>query len=821
MDYEDLTPNEILIKLMNDNELESKTPIDILKGINNYYKPDQSALSKKNDELIDVMNNYNYLKQNNNELLDEIPSDYELNKILDSIVEGNELEEILFSEDFNNIYELEQINQNQLSVVDDFVLEKDVQKVLKNTDKKIGSVKQRTINIYDLYINDSDDKILYLLYEEDAEDLYKLLKNKLLIYWDCIINFDKVIVNETFLRHSFCKMMQYITPNDLISRIDLVNIDESLERLLYKELLPNAFLNYESSKTEIIDSTEFELLNDLDPNIKIYFNENGEKITDERIPFKKIYTKQLGNKREKKLKYPIYYVENVIRELIKDQNIDIHINEYISSIIDPHINWEEVRNNCEINVSFSMYEVSDYKLQFKPEVFDNIFSFVQALLIDRCYHFLEKLKNEIMNLREEIKIITNTLPTQFLNKYGRGFQTLYMNLELVESLPNDIRYKVKRLEDLEFTLMDKEHKYFIKEDILKNIFETIPFSAYQNKLDKVKLITYHYIIKHLDTISKDFYENLPKKMIRGFINISEIFKFELIEILLHDEVLKNFIFTMKEMSKKWVHEYARMSPGLSKIFYNINLTNEDIFSEYLLRYVSLSAIKRKNPMELRAIFSSYISLVHKALHYVFLHFNPSKKSYGCLGPINNIDDHTEFTSSKFFTIKNNDRKFAGVLLETYLEKNPNKVHDWYHLFKRIDFQNIFEYNSLQMISKKPTNCSIHDWVFYWNVCFKHFEKPIFKIKKNFIKSDKRNSQLLFITSMCHDILYNKFFESIKDHDYTKQVVDILSEDLAKKALNRGYLNKDFQLTLNSNSEYLNYIFEQLNKIEKIINSNKG
>ena len=806
-----LSSQDILMKLMDEVHDLSMNPLDLIQSINQYYKPSNTIdVSESNSDVMGILATPYIPSKDSSD-------DFDLNDtLLDIVGEENELFSIEYNEDQSNVFELENIIDANLKEPNDFVYEKDVSKtILDDKNKKIGSVRQRTISVYDLYHDESNVQII-LRFEDEAEDLFKLLKNKLMIYNNCIIDFNRVHVTETFLRSAFGPMMKYMTSEQLISKIELINIDEDYERLLYNDILVQTeSLYYDEYQSNVIS----EFVDNLDENTKNYFNQDGTKITDSRIPFQKIYNANWNYIKEKKIRYPIYFVERVTKDLLENYKIDEIVFDYLSTIIDPFLDWNEIRENCSIDTIYSGYTTTKYKSQIQPEVFDLAFSFIQSLLIDKCYIMLEDLKLEIVNLKKEIDHLTKLLPKQFLNSHGRVFQTVSLDIDDREKLPDDIAYSIKRIEDLEFTLMDKEHKYFIKEDILKNIFETIKYSSYDNRLDKVKLITYHYIVKHLENISQDFYQTLDTKIIRSFINISEIFKFELLDILHHDKVLSNFIFTMKDLITKWVREYTKSLPGMTKTFYNINLTNEEVFSEYLLRYVALSAIKRKNPITLRAIFSSYISLIHTAIKYVFMHFNPRRKSHGCFSALQDDKELNEFNANRYFHTKNiPERKYAKILCEAIVNSNPKELHDNYFLFKKINFPALFEPNSLEMFSKKPENVSIHDWVFYWNYCYKHFDKSeVFKINRAFIKSDKRNSQLVYITTICTNILQQPIFEIVKDYDYVKDIIDIIAEDLSKRSINRGYLDQNFNLIIKDNSEYLNYIHYKLTEIAKTFN----
>mgnify|MGYP000326564680 CR=1 FL=1 len=65
------------------------------------------------------------------------------------------------------------------------------------------------------------------------------------------------------------------------------------------------------------------------------------------IPFERINAKFLGKKREKKLRYPVYFIESVTNELIMDYSIDEKVYKYIGEIA-PEINWVEVEANTKL-----------------------------------------------------------------------------------------------------------------------------------------------------------------------------------------------------------------------------------------------------------------------------------------------------------------------------------------------------------------------------------------------------------------------------------------------------------------------------------------
>ena len=73
------------------------------------------------------------------------------------------------------------------------------------------------------------------------------------------------------------------------------------------------------------------MLRQLDPSSELLLDE-PEKLTARELPFERINAKMLGNKREKKLRYPIWFVERITEEVISISDLDNQVFKYLDLI---------------------------------------------------------------------------------------------------------------------------------------------------------------------------------------------------------------------------------------------------------------------------------------------------------------------------------------------------------------------------------------------------------------------------------------------------------------------------------------------------------
>lgn len=782
------------------NDQVSGNPFEIIKKINTFYKGEANEYSDINDEYLNLVSHFDYTF----EKADVKVSDDELDKLMDDLINSDQdINDIKFDEEHSNIFELEEpltlelIEKYQEDYSPEFIKEN-----INNSDKKIGSCIQRTISVYDIYESSN------LYFRDEAQELSNIIIHKLLSFWDIIIDFDRIEnMSDPFLKYTFDELCKYLNPKQIMERVTIVNISDEYFVNISKIHIPNSYKTWLSTKDieQNVDFEKLELIKQLDPNSTLVLDSPEQKSV-KSIPFERINAKFLGKKREKKLRYPVYFVESVTNELLEEYQIDEKVYKYIEEI-SPEINWNEVEHNIRLR------SAENYKYQIPEELFDSVKYFTELIILEACDLYLTKYFNQIENIKKEIELLKGKIPKKLIDNFGSCFQTIYLDDKMIKSLPANTRVAMKRIEELEFELMDREHKYIIKEDILKNIFEIIGFSCYTTGLDKINLITYHYIANYYEKYAIEFKKEKGIHTIRSYVVPLEVFRYDLVRLLCYDDCMRKFIFTMKELIMKWVYKYAYNS-RLAKMYFDILMITPEMLGEMIIRYMAMSIIKNKNPITLRAIYSTYISLVHSIIYANFNFTDFSKKKYGFFESLSkyqdiNVNDKLLVHNSRTDTLE------IDALFKANHAKNAKNLNENYHLLKRLNISKLLEINSLRVLSTKPKEIGVFDWYYYYTRYVQHFENSddmVYKINSKFIKSDKKSSQYKYIHILASNILTDKLLEIIKDYDCVNYIIEVIAEDISMRSLNRGYMNKDFKLVVKSNTEYLDYINNCLVKI---------
>ena len=232
----------------------------------------------------------------------------------------------------------------------------------------------------------------------------------------------------------------------------------------------------------------------------------------------------------------------------------------------------------------------------------------------------------------------------------------------------------------------------------------------------------------------------------------------------------------------------------------------------VIDYIKDTAIKNKNPMTLRAVYSSYISLIHNS---IFMTFNSDflNRKYGFFANMNMYGEK----QTKHQTGIKNDNKSMDIFIKALMDKFPKNYNENYYLLNRLDIYPIIEVDSLRIHSTKPDGVSIDDWWYLYMRFFKHLDKNDLKIKSKFIKSDKRNNQTNYIDIIVNELLFEPIYKKIMDADCVREILRVISEDISIKTNNKGYMDENFNLIVKSNSEYLDSIYEAIKTIrDKII-----
>jgi len=428
--------------------------------------------------------------------------------------------------------------------------------------------------------------------------------------------------------------------------------------------------------------------------------------------------------------------------------------------------------------------------------------------------FLERwnIDNEIETwLQEKLeKTIDWNQVTKNL-KAGKKKHVLQFGEDLFLELQRKVQERLDRYKQDEIAFLRKNvgqlHADHF-EEIFKNVMDPIPLTMFEDGVQRVTLVSYHYLLKVINRLAETYMTANTIKNINGTKNPTELFINELYNIIAYNQELTRFTLTIKSLIEQWLGKYNAKTK-ISEFYYDVLMITPDVIVEKILKYMLFTAIRNKNPFVLRAIFSSYITLIHKNL-FSFYATNLTKIKLGYFKSLEGL--FTENFDLIFDQGKQaNPKKFIMTsLIFNYILKNKRYLKSNFSLLSDEYTQNFLEPNYFDVFSsyRKDSNMAFLDHLFFYTTNLKYTRNSIlkegnyYKISSDFFKKNilKKNKMII------KDLLVKHFFESFyiyfRDEETVNEILDAMAKDLVQK-LNLGhYLDENFKPLGFSYDEYL-------------------
>jgi len=430
--------------------------------------------------------------------------------------------------------------------------------------------------------------------------------------------------------------------------------------------------------------------------------------------------------------------------------------------------------------------------------------------------YIQKIIDEKIDLDLAYKNITSK------RKYQPQF-----GAELFKDIKDYLETFVNQKIDEEIKDMEKsgepEEKIKIHEEILKNNMSEIKLTMFEKGIKRSTLTAYHYFLKVLHKNTEAFMNLHNYKKINGIKNPNELLAKEIYTIIGNDDEMTRFVVTLKNLIEQWLIKYSSKTK-IGDFYYDIMMITPEYIVEKILKYLTMVAIKNKNPMTLRAIFSSYITLIHKNL-FSFYAANLSKVKIGYFRQLENL-----FTEN-FDLIheeKGPDPKkgIIDIMAKVYLFKNKRYLKKDMEFLNNDFFSNVFEINNIDMLYKYqyPKKVNILDHMYLYGSIYKYSlgqdDKPIHRamvINKQFLKKNNKKKNFLYIKEKLIKKLFTVFYNIFGDKESSILIIDNIAKDLMEKINFDFYLDPDTMKPLKLNfNEYLDIIDNFINDITRVI-----
>ena len=347
--------------------------------------------------------------------------------------------------------------------------------------------------------------------------------------------------------------------------------------------------------------------------------------------------------------------------------------------------------------------------------------------------------------------------------------------------------------------------------IYENVLDEIPLTMFEEGVQRLTLVSYHYLLKVINRLAEQYMLANNIKNINGTKNPTELFIVELYDIIAVNKELVRFTLTIKSLIEQWLGKYNAKTK-ISQFYFDVLMITPEVIVEKILKYIMFTAIRNKNPFVLRAIFSSYLTLIHKNL-FSFYATNLSKIKLGYFKQLENL-----FTENFDLIFdqghQNNPKKFiVNALIFNYIFKNKRYLKKNFSLLNDEYTQNFLEPNYFDVFGSYRQNSGMPflDHLFFYSTNLKYTRNSIlkesqyYKISSDFFKKNvlKRNKIQIYDLLVKH--MWEPFYIYFRDEETVKEIFENMAKDLTQKLNFSHYLDKNFKPLTFSYDEYLNTI----------------
>jgi len=161
------------------------------------------------------------------------------------------------------------------------------------------------------------------------------------------------------------------------------------------------------------------------------------------------------------------------------------------------------------------------------------------------------------------------------------------------------------------TLNYKEDEIY--REIISAIDTHIDLTLSSVGIDKLTLVSYHFFIKNLEEQARAFIDEYQKQLpsVNKQKTATSLYHKEVMNILSNHAQLKAFTATIISITSSWLEKYRQKSAKLGQFISDLTLSTDDVMVDKISRYILLIALKNKNPLVLRSVFSTFLSLIHR------------------------------------------------------------------------------------------------------------------------------------------------------------------------------------------------------------------
>jgi hypothetical protein len=438
---------------------------------------------------------------------------------------------------------------------------------------------------------------------------------------------------------------------------------------------------------------------------------------------------------------------------------------------------------------------------------------IRQLLIDfnldiKIERFVESRLDELLN---ETEILANN-ELKNAKKYKYQFDN-----DLFNEIYDFILPLIKEVTERDIANSANDDNYERKIEIYDNIFQTVELTMYKTGIHKIKIVAFHYLLKVLEKKADVIMQKRKVKMIRGYKTSIEIFSHELLSIIGNNHDLEKFTLTLRSLIEQWLIKYNNRTK-IGQFYYSILMINQEQVIEKILRYMMFTAIKNMNPIYLRAIFSTYVTLIHKNI-FSFYALKLSNVKVGYFKQLESLFDTN--LSDNVTKVQVNEMIIQNRIM-SYTMKNKKYFKHNYEFLMDEYSSSFMDINYFDLLYSYDKSIPILDYFFYYSKFLKltknsfRSQSKLYKINAQFFKSNNKKTLKIYINDLIHERFYNYFYEIFQDKETIETICETVGNNLLKKINQHNFVTSDFNKLQLTFDDYLNQLDQIIGSMQKLM-----
>ena len=493
---------------------------------------------------------------------------------------------------------------------------------------------------------------------------------------------------------------------------------------------------------------------------------------------------------------------------VRDQVTEIEIDDTKHGPTKEEV--EEEKRIKSFKAKMSLDSKRERKIPVQPERVEEIIeSFKEKYKINEVFdkHFCDFIYT-FHNDENKEKIIKGAL--------GQSDELQFTELDFQE-LVDWVRVKIKDFAQQEFE--DDPNMPEDKKEVLNNLDIHIGLTVDDAGIDKVTLIAWHYLLKNLEVIARKFIKEHKDELVgynKQKIAI-ELYNKEITNILSNHFQMKAFANTIISITFSWMKKYHAKSSRLSKFIYELQLSDMYVMLNTIVRYLILIAIKNRNPLELRALMSTYISLIHRNI-ISLLSADITKVKIGYVAAVQYMFEEGE----RIHFAYNKHQMVAEAMSRVFKNKNKDKLKP---NKKELDlFKYVGEMNFLDFFEFMDPSISILDNMYMYTLIGADIRNSNNKLANGFVFSSKyktkKNFQPIkkYFDNIYSEKLNNHISKFFEDDNTSKVFYNKIKNDMMRIVNPERYITEHGELADNDIEEAIRNLdivaLKSLNELDK-------